>query len=62
LSETGILSLCSKSGEPYDLNEIFDGDPTDNELVDFISKIPLNKPRGQFYGHAQQHDDHPVGV
>ncbi|MGK7345983.1 MAG: radical SAM protein [Candidatus Nitrospinota bacterium M3_3B_026] len=46
LSAAGKLSLCSIFPEPLDLNELFDDDPSDEDLARFAAMIPLNKPRG----------------
>ncbi len=46
LSAHGILHPCASSSKKLDLRGFFEEDPTENELIEFASKIPFNKPWG----------------
>ncbi len=49
LSARGILRLCDEVPAEYDLMALFNENPSDQELVEFAAKIPLNKPIGVNY-------------
>ena len=46
LSAGGRLSLCSRFSSSLDLDALFDENASDADLIDFASKIALNRPRG----------------
>jgi len=49
LSARGVLRLCNEVPLEYDLMALFNENPSDQELVEFAAKIPLNKPIGVNY-------------
>ncbi|MDH4184436.1 MAG: radical SAM protein [Nitrospinota bacterium] len=48
LSAEGKIKLCNHHHDEHDLGELFENNLCDMDLLEFASKIPLNKPQG-FY-------------